>query len=265
MINSSAAEMSASLSALTGLNLKCLEKKSGVLVFFADVEQRESVGVQVDLKGLRRHQFSIVYGKSAGLLLQQIKSAGEAQQKLSNELAKRVFALAGVRAELDKTFADICMSGASSEIFLSRLDIDDHGSVEEWNESLRNIAAPLMVALAELIGFEDELCEAGEAEGEEYLRQSIARERSARNRQMCLTLRGAKCEVCGWDSKKVYGSAFEIIDVHHTNPLASFEGAKIFNPLTDLVPLCPNCHRAAHKKSPPFSIEELKALVKGCS
>ena len=265
----SVTEIASSLSVLTGLGIGCSQTNSGVLVFFADseIEQKDSVGIQIELKGLRRHQFSLVYGKSAGLLRQQIKNANRSQVEISNKLADTVFRDVDIRLDVEELFANICANSPSTSALLSRVNIQDHGSEGEWRKSLDQVVTPLLLALAELIGFEDDQgsTDWGEGEGEEYLRQSVARERSSRNRQRCITLRGATCEVCGWDSKKVYGLDFEIIDVHHTEPLSSFEGSKAFNPLTDLVPLCPNCHRAAHKKSPPYSVEELKTLVNGSS
>ena len=263
----SVTEIASSLSVLTGLGIGCSQTKSGVLVFFADseIEQKDSVGIEIELKGLRRHQFSLVYGKSAGLLRKQIKNADPSQVKISNNLADSVFHAVDIRLDVEEPFASVCASSPSTTVLLSRVNIEDHGSEGEWRESINRVVTPLLLALAELIGFEDDLgpTDEGEGEGEEYLRQSVARERSSRNRQRCITLRGATCEVCGWDSKKFYGLEFEIIDVHHTEPLSSFEGSKAFNPLTDLVPLCPNCHRAAHKRSPPYSVEELKILVNG--
>lgn len=252
---------------LTGLGVGCAQTSSELLVFFAEseIEQKDSVGIKIELKGLRRHQFSLVYGKSAGLLRQQIKRADSSQVKISNKLADSVFRDIDIRRNFEESFANVCANGPSTSALLYRVNIEDHGSEGEWRKSITRVLTPLLLALAELIGFEDDLGSTGEGEGEgeEYLRQSVARERSSRNRQRCITLRGATCEVCGWDSKKFYGLDFEIIDVHHTEPLSSFEGSKAFDPLTDLVPLCPNCHRAAHKRSPPYTVEELKMFVSG--
>jgi len=33
------------------------------------------------------------------------------------------------------------------------------------------------------------------------------------------------------------------------------------DPVTDLVPVCGNCHAMMHRKNPPLSVEELKALL----
>jgi 5-methylcytosine-specific restriction protein A len=51
--------------------------------------------------------------------------------------------------------------------------------------------------------------------------------------------------------------------VHHVVPLSSIGKEYVVNPKTDLVPVCPNCHAMIHRKSPPFLIEELRALRLG--
>ncbi|HDZ3749554.1 TPA: HNH endonuclease, partial [Vibrio cholerae] len=50
-----------------------------------------------------------------------------------------------------------------------------------------------------------------------------------------------------------------VIDCHHTNPLATT--GKINTELGTLVCLCPNCHRVAHLKRPPYTVAELKELI----
>jgi 5-methylcytosine-specific restriction protein A len=63
------------------------------------------------------------------------------------------------------------------------------------------------------------------------------------------------CQACGY-SKKVNGSY--IIECHHKNPLRK----ETITSIEDLVCLCPNCHRIAHKRKIPYSIEEIKHLLR---
>jgi len=35
----------------------------------------------------------------------------------------------------------------------------------------------------------------------------------------------------------------------------------MINPLTDLIPVCPNCHSIIHLKTPPYSVEEVQKLI----
>ncbi|KAB7660143.1 HNH endonuclease [Plesiomonas shigelloides] len=64
------------------------------------------------------------------------------------------------------------------------------------------------------------------------------------------------CQACGY-KQQVNGSF--VIDCHHINPLGST--GEIITKLEDLVCLCPNCHRVAHLKNPPYGIEKIKSIV----
>jgi hypothetical protein len=50
-----------------------------------------------------------------------------------------------------------------------------------------------------------------------------------------------------------------VIDVHHCNPL-SVTG-ETTTKLSDLVSLCPTCHRIAHLRSLPYSVDEIKSIL----
>ena len=89
-----------------------------------------------------------------------------------------------------------------------------------------------------------------------------AYERNKEARKSCLMSSGYKCQVCGFDFKKAYGYIGEdYIHVHHIKPLSEVKLGYKVNPLKDLVPVCPNCHAMLHRKSPPFTISELKDLI----
>ena len=75
------------------------------------------------------------------------------------------------------------------------------------------------------------------------------RERNPRNRLLCLQIHGEVCAVCDLDPRTAYGDAGSIIEVHHLQQLASSDKARHYDPAVDLVPLCPNCHKAVHHPS----------------
>ena len=64
-------------------------------------------------------------------------------------------------------------------------------------------------------------------------------------------------------SAKTYGDLGKgFIEVHHVVPLYSLEEETVPNPATDMVCLCPNCHRMIHrKKDGIMTVEELKRVV----
>lgn len=86
-------------------------------------------------------------------------------------------------------------------------------------------------------------------------------ERDKRNRAAALAIHGYLCKACDLDMGERYGpDAAGFIEVHHVTPVSEVGPAYIINPNTDLAPLCPNCHAVAHRRSPPFSIDELRAM-----
>ena len=88
-------------------------------------------------------------------------------------------------------------------------------------------------------------------------------ERNPLNRQICLSYKGYKCSCCGFDFEQTYGEIGKnTIEVHHTKEVSKMGKDYIVKPLEDLVPVCSNCHTIIHKKEPPFTIEEVKAMLK---
>jgi len=89
-----------------------------------------------------------------------------------------------------------------------------------------------------------------------YERNPIARAR-------CINHYGLNCHICGFNFQKVYGDlGIGFIHVHHLKPLSELNSKYELNPIKDLRPVCPNCHAIIHKRKPPYSIEELKNIIK---
>ena len=86
-------------------------------------------------------------------------------------------------------------------------------------------------------------------------------ERSAAAAALCRAMKGTVCRVCGMDFAKTYGRiGIGFIHIHHTQPLAG--GQQRRTAVSQLEPVCPNCHSMLHKRCPPFTIDELKEIVK---
>lgn len=70
------------------------------------------------------------------------------------------------------------------------------------------------------------------------------------------------CEVCKFDFEAVYGElGAGYIEVHHTKPVHTLKpGTK--TKLDDLALLCANCHRMAHTKRVPLSLQEIEKHLK---
>lgn len=93
-------------------------------------------------------------------------------------------------------------------------------------------------------------------------------ERSPLNRKRALELHGFTCKVCSFNFEDVYGErGKEYIEVHHVKPLNSLKGEEqYFDPRTDLVPVCSNCHRMIHRRPDNvLTIDEMKRILKDTS
>jgi 5-methylcytosine-specific restriction protein A len=73
-------------------------------------------------------------------------------------------------------------------------------------------------------------------------------ERDPEARRACIAQRGTSCAACGFSFEVAYGEiGADFIDVHHTVPDSQLGSTYQLDPLTDLVPLCANCHAMAHR------------------
>ncbi len=90
-----------------------------------------------------------------------------------------------------------------------------------------------------------------------------AYEREPKARQKCIDYYGSSCSICGFDFGRAFGQLGKgFIHVHHLRPLSEIAEEYEIDPIKDLRPVCPNCHAMIHRRSPPFSLEEIKMLLK---
>jgi 5-methylcytosine-specific restriction enzyme A len=90
-----------------------------------------------------------------------------------------------------------------------------------------------------------------------------AYERSPEARKKCIEYYGVTCQVCGFNFEKTYGEAGkDFIHVHHLKQISEIGETYQVDPILDLRPVCPNCHAIIHKRNPPYTIEEVKSLLK---
>ncbi|MBI3568200.1 MAG: HNH endonuclease [Gemmatimonadetes bacterium] len=89
-----------------------------------------------------------------------------------------------------------------------------------------------------------------------------AYERSGRARAECLRHHGYSCAVCGFDFERAYGALGRgFIHVHHVVSLSAIRRAYVVDPITDLIPVCPNCHALIHRTQPAQTIEALRSQL----
>lgn len=105
-------------------------------------------------------------------------------------------------------------------------------------------------------------------EGQSYPEGAVVRvlvnryERSAAARAACLAHHGAICSVCRFDFAATYGrQAAGYIHVHHRRDLATIGAEYQVDPITDLIPVCPNCHSVLHLRQPAFDLDDVRAML----
>ena len=135
--------------------------------------------------------------------------------------------------------------------------IPDFEPVQQW--TMRFAAAVLCLLPVEELEIEEV---EGFPEGAVQDIKVNRYERDRRNRAAALAIHGSSCLACGLNFGKMYGpSADGYIHVHHVVPISRLGADYVVNPKKDLIPLCPNCHAVAHRRNPPFTVEEIKEFL----
>lgn len=143
-------------------------------------------------------------------------------------------------------------------------DVEDARLVGLWTS--RAAAAVLALLPVEPEGEEPEEGEPeviGLPEGAKTRVEVNRYERDRRNRAAALAIHGYACKVCDLELAVRYGlAAAGLIEVHHITPVSEIGPGYIIDPKADLMPLCPNCHSVSHRRSPPYSVEELRRMLR---
>ena len=87
-------------------------------------------------------------------------------------------------------------------------------------------------------------------------------ERNPEARKRCIEHYGSSCRVCDFNFGKKYGVFAEgFIHIHHLKPLSEIRQEYEIDPITDLRPVCANCHAVIHLGGQTRSIEDVKLMV----
>ncbi|MGI9279742.1 MAG: HNH endonuclease [Endozoicomonas sp.] len=242
------------------------EARQGLSFWFENYNRNDGPVFSIRPSGLKRHIVSLKFGAYASPCIKHIQSRATPDD----------YALAyAFMDQLDSSFK-LKVNGSrhdhswqiiqSFSIEVTRVVSDQHASVEIL-ETINLIMIPLIASISELIGYVDNEVKTegdlSEVEGGIVLSLSERRERNPRNRLLCLSIHGERCGVCGFIPQDVYGSELtSILEVHHIEPLSDIKQPRIYDPKKDLIPLCPNCHRAIHKQKPALTPDQLKEIMK---
>lgn len=259
-------ELEASLKAFFNIDIKCSLMKSGKIEIDPGVFDR-GCGCKILLDSPFRDlcKASLEFDTYAAPLIRfwfdnpaNIKRAFEFAD--SQSLGNPVTILVGDKRA---TSAEEFLSAKDSDWRMGRLSVSM--SIRSDGKHSEDIAAAIS-----MVGFVlyasgcaiDPQSEAF-AEGELSTIRATRYERDPRNRTACIEHYGATCYACGLDLKDKYGSLAEgLIEVHHKVPISSYGKSIVIDPIRDLVPLCPNCHAAVHRRNPPIDPDELARVVR---
>lgn len=145
------------------------------------------------------------------------------------------------------------------------LDIE---SIADSESAIVRWASKSVAALISLLPLDADVHEAdpgalGLAEGAVTRIEVNRYERDRRNRAAALAIHGFNCKACDTNLEEVYGeAATDFIEVHHVTPISEIGSGYRINPRTDLVPLCPNCHGVIHRRTPPWTVAEIREMLK---
>jgi 5-methylcytosine-specific restriction protein A len=221
--------------------------------------------------GLTRHKVTAEMGTFALPCIRLMQSASEDQVALARCLVDQIASRPNTSVTIhpDQNRDNWCVTATGFEIEVITRTLTRQYDDAAVIATASNIMAPLLAALAELIGYEDPDGEeipatkevALDLEGKLTTTIVRKRERSRRNRMLCLAIHGDRCAVCKMVPADIYPGLSSIIEVHHIEPVSLLAAPKVYDPSTDLIPLCPNCHRAAHRSIPAMLPDDLRSIL----
>lgn len=233
-------------------------------IWFADLEKRHGPYAELRPYGLRGHRIDLRFGDFSGGIIAQMRNAASEDVQLARALVSSI--RNEVRVEIaDQTLETWVISDGQFRMTAIVRDHDRPNDDAAVTSTCREVLVPIMAAMAELIGYdvvEDSVPEEPACDGAVSYVVVKRRERNPRNRLLSLRIHGEKCAGCDMEPYRKYGDAGEILEVHHLEPVSVLTQPRPYDPVTDLVPLCPSCHRAVHTRRPlPWSIEDLRSFL----
>lgn len=242
--------------------------RSSVRIWFLDLDEKHGPIAELRLYGLKGHQVVLTFGNFSREVITEIQKALPEDIQLARALVASI--RVGVTIEITgQSVSGWRVMDGAFHMKATLRDLEHPLEDGAIISTCRDVIVPIMAAMAELIGYDivEESIDNEFPVFEGAILPSVInrRERNPRNRLLCIRIHGEKCKACGVEPKMVYGEAGSIIEVHHLEPVASLTEPRPYDPLVDLVPLCPSCHRAIHTRRPlPYSIEELKSQMETC-
>ena len=261
------AEIAAGTGAAIDLEVDSNSLQTSLRIWFSDLQRTRSPIVELSPTGLKRIRAVLTFGNFAAPTLKQMMRADDEELQLARALVASVSRTAVVTLDDGQSLDHWMISEKGFSIKAEKTGLEDRFDDDSLIATCSELVTPLLAAMAELYGY-DPVETPAEADAETKLEGAVTlavvrrRERNPRNRLLCIRLHGEACQICGLDPRAMYGNAGAIIEVHHLQPLSLTEEPRAYDPRSDLIPLCPNCHRAVHTRRPvPWTPDEIKARL----
>ena len=221
----------------------------------------------------RRLEIQLVPGKFANPLLQAMSESDSSARAVfqavlkdcENSGAKIVLSLNGKDIRYDEeSIWDTTWRQLSLRLNKGSLELGTDEGTSDFN-IVQIWASRFGAAVISLLPLEEYEIDELEGYPEGAFRQVRVNryERDRRNRAAALAIHGHACFACGMNFGRTYGpDASGYIEVHHVVPVSGLGDNYTINPKEDLIPLCPNCHAVVHRRKPPFTITEIKELLR---
>lgn len=253
-----------------GLDLRAKVTPDKIEFSLGELHPHEGLGVQVCL-GWRSIEATLFFGPFAAGILSEMAKADIAKKTMFASLAEKLMEnggeftmqINGIPAKPttpDEWSAEWKQFNLSVKKVPVMIDPHDIRLTDEqtlfWGGGLLGMVLSLLPL--EDIAEEKEPGCIGLPEGAKYRIEVNRYERSRVNRGLCIAAHGSKCQICSFDFEAFYGPlGAGYINVHHIIPVSKMGASYMVNPVTDLIPVCPNCHAMLHRADPPLTAEEL--------
>ncbi|SDI81131.1 HNH endonuclease [Lutimaribacter saemankumensis] len=243
--------------------------QSGLVLSFLDLKRSHSPAVTLRPKGLNGFVAHLSFGNFAADTIRQMQKASDEEVQLARALIASIKKDVSISVTIEgqQSLTSWKLTDGQFTITAEKRGLKRRYDDDVLVETCRELVTPMLAAMAELYGYDpvvevEEIGPEAAMEGAVSIRQIRKRERNPRNRLLCLRIHGESCQICKTNPKMTYGKAGGILEVHHVQPLALSDEPRVYDPTTDLIPLCPNCHRAVHTRRPvPWKPEQILEMM----
>lgn len=251
---------------------KHYEKGEPVFIMGPQDEEKELFSIKISFRNRVRLYMDFVPHKySAGFIETMSIQPDENRKRfvkyaelITKMGAKYIVSVNGMPLNMDDTLAwPVSWKDFQLRITKMPVETENDASYAEVANIWGSLMMGMVLSLADIVPVDATDVVQGYAEGDSKRTEINRYERNPLNRKLCLAAHGYDCAVCGMNFERRYGSiGNNFIHVHHVSPVSQLGKGHIIDPLTDLIPVCPNCHAMLHKSDPPMEPEKLKSLLK---